>query len=207
MTTLAGIVAVLAGLTLATLLLTRTVLSLSLNDNCRLASLTILGVGMRYDLDRGRIGFGIGRLVRYFPRRSTPKHSPEPHRASHPRKMKPRRKTPLSVYLRIGVAMARFAVGLLARLRFETKSLVLQPAIPNPALAGMAYGWGQALYGMFPGWRDRVDFAPRFDGESSYSGEIMISIKNRQVAVLLFRLLRDLPKKDIFTYMLFKRGG
>jgi hypothetical protein len=71
----------------------------------------------------------------------------------------------------------------------------------------MSYGWEQALRGMFPAIGHTINFAPSFAGEKSkFSGCLEMSIRNRQVVYLLYRLIRDLPIRDILKYRFFKRG-
>lgn len=101
-----------------------------------------------------------------------------------------------------------FAARVLSCVVYKEANLAARPVIANPALAGMAFGWGQALYGAFPGLQTVLAVSPAFaPGQSTVSGHLTLSIKNRQVVYPTYRLLRQLPIKEIIRVRVFGRGG
>ena len=95
---------------------------------------------------------------------------------------------------------------ILSRVQYDEGRLDVQPVIANPALAGMAYGWGQALGGMFPGLRQVATITPAYGtGSGRISGKAVFSIKNRQIVWVVWRLVRDLPIKELVKYRFSKK--
>jgi len=101
-----------------------------------------------------------------------------------------------------------FIGRILAAVEYEGGEFKARPVISNPALAGMAYGWGQAFYGVFPGLRQKVEVTPAFNGgEGNWSGHLTVSIRNRKIFYQLYRLALDMPIVEIIKQKFFKRGA
>lgn len=197
---------------LALFLTTRTVFFLSYRDKRLTASLTIIGCGVHYA--DGRIGIGCGRLVHYFkpspeePRKKKKEEKAERKAAKKKKKPQQRRRLRLAVILRIVKALFLFVVDILSRIRYDEGELTVVPVIADPAIAGMAYGWGQALYGIFPDLRRTIDVMPAYGQEKSrFSGHIALSFPNRGIVVPVWRLLRNMPIKELIRHRFSGRGG
>ena len=103
--------------------------------------------------------------------------------------------------------MVLFVGEILSRCSYDGGKFEVQPVFADPALAGIAYGWGQAFYGIFPGARNVIAVDPVFGaGETVFSGYVKFSIKNRQVVGPFLRLLANLPIKEL-TLSFFLRKG
>lgn len=193
-------------------LTTRTVFFLSYRQRRLTASLTVLGCGVRYA--DGRVGIGCGRLIHYFkpsaeePRKKKKEKKAERKAAKRKKKRKEKRRMKSGVIFRIGKALFLFTVDLLSRIRYDGGELTFVPVIADPALAGMAYGWGQAVYGMFPGLRRTIDVMPTYGQEKSrFSGHIALSFPNRGIVVPVWRLIRNMPIKELIRHRFSGRGG
>jgi hypothetical protein len=121
-------------------------------------------------------------------------------------KPKSSRRLPLPVIIKMVKAAIIFVADFLSRVQYDVGQLEVRPVTANPALAGVAFGWGQALYGIFPDLRRTINIAPTYGSEGSLvSGRVAISIKNGQVVALLWRLLRNLPIKELIKYRFSKK--
>jgi hypothetical protein len=182
-------------------------------QNRRLAvSLSILGCGLRYD--DGRIGIACGSLVRYFKpsakRARKKKKEKEVKEEAPGKKKKPKkgRRMKFGLILRITRAVFLFTADILSRIRYDSGELTVIPVIADPAIAGMAYGWGQAFYGIFPRLRRTLDVIPTYGrGKSSLSGQIALSFPNRGMIVPVWRLIRNLPIIELIRHRFSGRGG
>ncbi|MEZ5357651.1 MAG: hypothetical protein R3F48_02390 [Candidatus Zixiibacteriota bacterium] len=206
----------------AYLLLTRTSVFISNRNGVKIARLTISGAGGEYNFASKRIAFFLGPL-RYRPRKKevTPEEieqkkvrKAEKQRRREEKKLKKgaeekkQKKLTWNVRVQLIKAFLLFIGRLLAAVTYDIGPIVVRPTIANPALAGMAYGWGQAFLGAMPGLRQKTVFAPNFDGsESVYEGEMTVSIKNRQFVGLLWRLIRELPIGKIVKQKFIQRGS
>lgn len=190
----------------------RTVLSLSFQNRRLSASLTILGCGIRYD--DGRIGIACGSLAHYFKpsvkkarKKKKEKEVAEKAPGKKKKRKRGRRMTPGLVF-RIAKALFLFVVDILSRIRYDSGELTVIPVIADPAIAGMAYGWGQAFYGIFPQLRRSVDVIPTYGrGKSSLSGQLALSFPNRGMIVPVWRLIRNLPIIELIRHRFSGRGG
>ena len=109
--------------------------------------------------------------------------------------------------VRILKALIFFAGEILSRFRYDGGKIEVQPVFADPALAGIAYGWGQAFYGIFPGARNVIAVDPAFGaGETVYSGYVIFSIKNRQIIGPGFRLFGNLPIRELMASLFSKKG-
>jgi hypothetical protein len=212
MTIIFLIVAICIVVGLVLFLTTRTVFFLLYRERHLVASLTILGCGIRYA--DGRIGIGCGRIVHYF-KPSTEesrkkKKDKKAKRAAAKKEKKPKkgRRMKLGVILRIAKALFLFVVDMLSRVRYDGGELTAVPVIADPAIAGMAFGWGQAFYGMFPELRRTIDVIPTYGQEKSrLSGHFAVSFPNRGIIVPVWRLLRNLPIIELIRHRFSGRGG
>lgn len=203
-------VCILVGLVL--FLTTRTVFFLAYRERRLHASLTVLGCGLHYA--DSRIGIGCGRFVHYFkpspeePRTKKKEKKAERKAAKKKKKRREGRRMKFGVILRIVKALFLFAVDLLSRIRYDGGELTVVPVIADPAIAGVAYGWGQALYGIFPDLRRTIDVMPTYGQEKSrFSGHIALSFPNRGIVVPVWRLLRNMPIKELIRHRFSGRGG
>ncbi len=212
MTTILLILAVCIIVGLVLFLTTRTVFFLSYRERRLDASLTILGCGVFYA--DGRIGIGCGRLVHYFkPSPEEPRKKKKEKKAARKagekkKKREKGRRMKFGVILRIVKALFLFTVDILSRIRYDGGELTVVPVIADPAIAGMAYGWGQALYGIFPNLRRTIDVMPTYGHEKSrFSGHIALSFPNRGIIVPVWRLIRNMPIKELIRHRFSGRGG
>ena len=199
----------LAGLLLV--LTTRMVLCASRRRETFEISLTILGCGALFFPGQNRLGIVCGKYRHKFAaakdRPSEKKISSSKKKKASP-KSKPKRKYPLSIWVKIARALVLFAGRFMAGINYDGGQFRARPVISNPALAGMAYGWGEAFYGIFPGARQTVDVTPSFqETTSNWSGHMTVSMNIRQIVYLVYRLLRDLPIYEIIKHRFFKRGA
>lgn len=187
--------------TVAIISMTRTVVYLSSRGGKKFVRLQSAGIGGEYDFVSNRFALVVGTYRHPLRRKGKPDEEAQRKKREKKEKKKlksaAKKKHPkLTWALRVQIikALALFCGRLLARLSFDIGAVVVRPTISNPALAGMAYGWGQAFLGAFPDLRRKTAFAPNFDGSQSvYEGEMTVSIKNRQIVALLWGLARDLP--------------
>lgn len=204
---IASVVAVAAIL----LVTTRLVLYASHREGDSTVSLTIIGCGLLYDPGQSRSGIVCGRFRYFF--KSRPKKvtagKTEKKKAEFDSTLKNWwRKLPLSSRVKICKAALLFAARFLSRLHYDEGKLETRPVFADPALAGMVYGFGQAFYGIFPGARRTVNLVPDFGAEKSeWTGHLTLSIKNRQVIRIGYRLFGDLPIREITKSWFLKRGG
>jgi len=188
------------------LLTSRTILSLSYQNRQISGSLLVLRCGIIYDGGTGQFGIAFGRFLRYFkPKAAVSSPPKKPKRVLPPKR---RRRLPsLSTIIATIRAVVLFAGRILSHVRVDEAKFDLQPMIANPALAGMAYGWSQAFYGVFPSARKIVSISPDFgDGESVISGRVTFSIANRRILLSVWELLWNLPIKELVRYIFSKRG-
>ena len=195
---------------LVLILTTRMVLTASGRHGEIYFSLTVCGCGLLFHPGKSALGLICGKYRHLFRpgagRRGADKPSLKKEEISRPKKAKS--KIPLMIWIKIGRALILAAGRFMARINFDGSQLKTHPVMANPALAGMAYGWGQAFYGVFPGMRRTIDFAPVFDQTRGFwSGRLIVSIKNRQMVYIVYRLVRDLPIGKIIRHRFFKRGG
>ncbi|MFW9770302.1 MAG: hypothetical protein ACFFEM_15905, partial [Candidatus Thorarchaeota archaeon] len=185
--------------------------SLSYRDERLIASLTIFRCGVVYDDGRERVGVACGRFTHYFaPSKRRPKEkSTEKKKKDTGRKgARKRKRLPLRVMVRIVKAAVIFAAEMLSRIRYDGGRLEVVPVLADPALAGMTYGWGQAVYGAFPGLRQTISVKPTYGrGKSTVSGYVTLSVRNGSVIGPLWRLLWNLPIKKIIQNRFTGRGG
>jgi hypothetical protein len=204
---IASVVAVAAIL----IVTTRLVLYASHRASDSTVSLTIIGCGLLYDPGQSRSGIVCGRFKYFFKSRpkkviagKTEKKKAEPDSAFK----NWWRKLPLSSRVKICRAALLFAARFLSRLHYDEGGLETRPVFADPALTGMVYGFGQAFYGIFPGARRTVNLVPDFGAKKSkWTGHLTLSIKNRQVIYIGYRLLGDLPIREITKSWFLKRGG
>ena len=211
MVTFLLIVSFIVATGLLLLLTTRTIIFLSYRDRLFNASLTVLGCGVEFNGGRRQIGVVCGPL-RYYPRQksATPKRETAAKPAEAPLAPVPKRKSGrrLSLWVMVGVlkALVLFVGEILSRFSYDGGKFEVQPVFADPALAGIAYGWGQAFYGIFPGARNVIAVDPVFGaGETVFSGYVKFSIKNRQVIGPSFRLFGNLPIKELMASLFQRR--
>lgn len=195
---------------LAVILSARTSLTASFHNTVFSMSVTVLGCGLKFSSENEQLSLVCGRWMHSFEKSAGtgPKKKSEDARRSKDRKAKKktRSKLPLSTMVKIARAGIIFAARLIASVQYDEGRLDLQPVIANPALAGMAFGWGRAIGGAMPGLRSVINLAPSTEpGTGRVSGHLVLSIKNGRVVVLLWRLLRDLPIKEIIRYKFSKK--
>jgi hypothetical protein len=207
------IILVTSGIGLACMtaaLASRTILSISI-DNARLkVKLALLGCGFRYDSHENDLRLFCWRLTRRLPsfKIASPrtKSPASAEKKTIEAKARSRKRLPFSVLIKIIKAGLLFAARFLSRVQYDEGQIEVQPVIANPALAGIAFGWGQALNGAVPGLRGFFDFTPVYGtGSGRYAGRISLSVRNWRVAVLVWRLLCDLPIMEIVKYRFFKK--
>jgi hypothetical protein len=186
-----------------------TTISASFQNSRIRISLAVVGCGIKFDSKPRRFGIFCGNWVHFFKTgRGTSKKKDKKRDLIKEDKSKPgrRRRLPLSTIVRIARAFILFVARFLSCVQYDIGKINVRPAIANPALAGMAYGWGQALNGAFPGVQRILNIAPNYGaGAGSVSGRLVLSIKNRQIVVLVWRLLRDLPIKEIIKNRFFRK--
>jgi hypothetical protein len=188
----------------------RTILSISIDNAYLKIKLTLLGCGLGYDSRQNHLRLFCGRFSRRLPsfkassrKEKTPR---EPAKKAADTKAKSRRDLPFSTVIKIIRAGVLFAARFLSSVQYDEGQVEVKPVIANPALAGIAFGWGQAVNGAFPGLRKFFDFAPAFGaGTGCYAGRISLSVRNWRVAALVWRLLCDLPIMEIVKYRFFKK--
>ncbi len=210
MTVFLLIVSVLTLAALVAVLLTKMVLTVSHRRKETVFSLTIAGCGLQYRVQAKRYGLVLGNYVHLF----KPGTKPKAAKKKKPSKSKPdkskkkiKKKISFVTWMRIAKAGVLLIGRFLVRVKFDEAGFAARPVISNPALAGMAYGWGQAFYGVFPGLRQKVNVSPAFNGgEGNWSGRLSVSIGNRQIIYILYRFVRDLPIMEIIKQKFFKRG-
>jgi hypothetical protein len=212
MVTFLLIVSLVVATGLLLFLTTRTVISVSYRNHLFRASLTVLGCGVEFNGGRRQVGVVCGPL-RFFPRqkRATPKRetAAKPAEASPAPvpKRKSGRKLSLGVMVRVLKALVLFVGEILSRFSYDRGKIEVQPVFADPALAGIAYGWGQAFYGIFPRARNVIAVDPVFGaGETVYSGYVIFSIKNRQIIGPGFRLFGNLPIRKLMASLFSKKG-
>lgn len=193
------------------LALSRTVLFLSYRDKTLIVSLTVLRCGVIYDERRDRAGIVCGPFTYYFaPSEKKPKKkkAEKDKKAAKKKRARKRKRMPVGIIMRIAKAAVVFLAETLSRIRYDDGRLDVVPVIADPALAGMTYGWGQALYGAFPGLQRTIGVTPAFGrGKTEVSGHLRLSIRNGSVIGPLWRLLRNLPIIKILHYRFIGRGG
>lgn len=210
MTIILIIIALVVAVAAILLVTTRLVLYASHREGDSTVSLTIIGCGLLYDPGQSRSGIVCGRFKYFFESRSkkvtagkTEKEKAEPDSALK----NYWRKLPLSSRVKICKAALLFAARFLSRLHYDEGKLETRPVFADPALAGMVYGFGQAFYGIFPGARRMVNLVPDFGAEKSeWTGHLTLSIKNRQVVRIGYRLFCDLPIREIAKSSILRRG-
>jgi hypothetical protein len=188
------------------LLLATTVLSVRVVNTRVDASLRIGPVGVYFDGKSKRAGVGLWNR-RYYFKPSKPKPKKDKKAQAKEPAETPREKTklPWATKWQIIKATLIFVGGVLSRVQYEKGQFELEPVMANPALAGMTYGWGQALAGVWPGLGRTVRYTPQYvSGSGRVSGTVVLSVKNRHIAVETMRLLKNLPIQELVTY-LFRR--
>ncbi|MCK5126047.1 MAG: hypothetical protein KAR42_07310 [candidate division Zixibacteria bacterium] len=168
--------------------------------------LTVAGCGMAYSITRKQTTMIIGRYRKVFKKsESKPKAKKEKPKAVKREKKKERGQLSWSIKAKSIKAFLLFGSRVLSRLKYDIGQVAIRPAISNPALAGMSYGWGAAFLGAFPELGRKITYAPVFNGgDSTYEGELTLSIKNRQFCYPLYRLYQDLPIWIIIKQRYFK---
>jgi len=206
MTVILAVAALLALGCAIILLNSRTILSFSYKNRQISGSLLVCRCGIVYDGMTGQAGIALGRFRRYFkPKAAVAPRAEIPKRVSPPKRR--RRRPSLSAIVVTMRAMVIFAGRILSQVRVDEARFDLRPVIANPAVAGMAYGWTRAFYGVFPSARKIVDFSPDFGaGEGVVSGRVTFSIANRRILLSVWELLWNLPIKELVRYFFSKRG-
>lgn len=206
MTVLLTVAAVLILGCVLILLTSRTVLSLSYQNNQLGGAVLIAGCGIIYGGAEGQFGLACGRFRRYFkPKTGRVPPAAKPQPVSPPRLR--RRRPELSTIIATVRALILFSGRMVSRVRVDEARFELRPMIANPALAGIAYGWSRAFYGVFPAVRRTVDVTPGFgDGDSVVSARLVLSVPNRIILLSIWELLRELPIKGLVKYAFSKRG-
>jgi hypothetical protein len=196
---------ILAGL--ITLLVVRTNLTVSIMNNRITVTLALMRCGLRYNGRSRQIGLFCGRWIHYFKSSTDVREKKKKKKkAARLQKPKPRRKLPLTTIFKIIKAAVVFIAGFLSRVQYDVGKIDVQPIIANPALAGMAYGWSRAFYGVFPCIRRILEVSPDYGtGQGHFSGNLELSIKNRQMVGLMWRLFRNLPIIELIKYRFFKK--
>lgn len=209
MTAFLVIIAVLATALIILILTTRTILTASHRLRETSVSLTIANCGIKAYLSSRRYGLIVGgHVFRFELRQREPAAKKKTPKKIKPPKKKAERKLSFSIWVKIIKAATLFTGRILAAVEYEGGQFQARPVLSNPALAGMAYGWGQAFYGVFPGLRQKVEVTPAFNGgEGNWSGHLTVSIRNRKIIFLLYRLALDLPIVEIIKQKFFKRGA
>jgi len=199
---------ILAGSVL--LAVSRTVFFLSYRDETLIVSLTVLRCGVTYDDRRNRVGIVCGPFSHYW---GSSGKKPEKEKARKEKKdarkkrARKRKRMPVGIIMRIAKAAVIFVAEALSRIRYDGGRLDVVPVIADPALAGMTYGWGEALYGAFPGLRRTIGVRPTYGrGKTAVSGHLRLSIRNGSVIGPLWRLLRNVPIIRILHYRFIGRG-
>ncbi len=211
MTIVLIIVALAVAVAAILIVTTRLVLYASHREGDSTVSLTIIGCGLLYDPGQGRLGIVCGRFKCFFKSRSgkiTAGKTEKKKAGPKPAAKTWWKKLPLSSRVKICKAALLFAARFLSRLHYDEGKLETRPVFADPALAGMLYGFGQAFYGIFPGARRTVNLVPDFGAEKSeWTGHLTLSIKNRQVIRIGYRLFGDLPIRKIVKSSILRRGG
>jgi len=208
MIVIGAIAAILLGLAVVFVLLTRLRLTVAAGSDGILFSITVAGCGIVYDSQTQRVGVRCGPWQAFLHGRARTSVSDLPAEAASPKPSGGHgRALPAGVRVRILKALLLFAARLISRLRWETARLETRPVIADPALAGVAYGMAAAFSGIFPGTARHVQFQPGFvPGRSRWSGKLAMSIRNRQIIYLLFKLWRDMPIWVMLRSKLFRKG-
>ena len=199
----------LIALTALLILMTRTVVWISYLDKQFRARLTILGFGAEYNLTTKEFSLLARRLRKTFRKSAKPDSvSAKTERPRKRKKIKPQRPN-LGWPVRVQVikAFALLIGRILSGLDYDLGRVAIQPKLANPALAGMVFGWGQALAGTFAWARSSILIAPVFGNQAAgYSGELTVSIRNSKVCRALILFLRDLPIQKIVKTKYLRRG-
>ncbi len=196
---------------LAVILSARTRLSVSFQNAVFNISVSVLGCGLKLTGEDRKFSVFCGRWIYSFKKSSKTsqeKRKKEVALSQEDKKLKKksRPRLPLSTLVKIARAGIIFVARFIASVQYNEGQLDLQPVIANPALAGMAFGWGKAINGVFPGMQRVFNLAPSGGtGASRVSGHLVLSIKNGRVAALVWRLLRDLPIKELIKYKFSKK--
>jgi len=194
---------------LAIILFARIVVRATYDGGRGILSITLLGCGPALDMTADEFGVQLGPWRHFFRRRAKKAADESGQKVTDtpaPKAIKSRRRFPFGAGIQIGKAFVVMIARLLARVKYEGGKLEARPVFANPALAGMAYGWSQSLYGMFPAFRETVDFVPEFvEGNEYWSGDITFSIKNRQIAYVMGRFLIDLPLRKIVRHFIARK--
>lgn len=172
--------------------------------------LTVLNCGGLYDISGNRAALVLGRWKKYFKpgdKKKKPATKDKPTRKKK-KTAKKRSFGQLSWSARIKIAKAflLYSGRFLGSIKYDEGQLKARPVMADPALAGMAYGFGAAVYGIFPDLRQTLDVFPAFSGQKSeWTGHIVFSIRIRQIIYISCRLIGDLPIMEIVKYWM-KRG-
>lgn len=172
-------------------------------------SLTVVGCGVVYDLERNLPALLIAKWRYYIKsagKRKKKKSKERADRQKKAKKRKSRRKLSWETRIKVGRAVLLYGMRFLACLKYDEALLAIRPAIADPALAGMAYGLSSAVYGVFPGLRRTIDIFPDFENrETRWKGYLTFSIKLKQIIYVTCRFLFDLPIKELIGHW-WKRG-
>lgn len=204
------ILAALLASFIITIMVSRAVMYVSYREGIFKILVTIIGCGVCFDFDKYKPGIVFGQRIIYFklPSRKTGRVK----EAAKKKKVAGKKKKkgigiPISTGIKIGRAGLLFGARIFSRIEYEESFLRARPVIANPALAGIAYGWGKAFYGIFPEVGQTIDIAPSFNGrKGSWNGHLKLSIKIRQIVYAIYLFLRDLPINEIIKFWWRKRG-
>lgn len=202
--TILSIICAVVGLSF---LLAKTTLSLRVCNFRFTASLTIGPVAVHYSGQENRLGIGLGRWRHYFkPSKAKPKKEKKPKPQVPPARAAKKTGLSWATKWRLVKALLIFVGNILSRVQYEKGQFDLQPVIANPALAGMSYGWGQALAGMWPGLGKMFRYTPQYvSGTGRVSGTLILSVKNRHIAGQTMRLLVNLPIIELVKYLIRRK--
>jgi len=182
------------------ILLTKIYFHVSYSSGKMIFNVTILSTGFEFIIPENKLTFVLGNYKKSFDTKTSKKQKPA-KKSKKKREKKEKKSLSWQVWAKIIKAGLLFIGRFLSKVEYESAQLDIQPVFANPALAGMAYGWSSAFMGAIPGLSETINFTPRFDTEKSQlSGELTLSIKNRSIIYLLYRLFRDLPIKELVKH-------
>ena len=166
--------------------------------------LTIINCGVLYDLSDNRAALVLGHWQKYLKLGGKKKKAgkkAKPAKEKSKTKKRSIGQLSWSARIRIVKAFLLYTGRFLTRIKYDEGQLSVRPVMADPALAGMAYGVGAALYGIWPGLRQTLDVYPDFSARKTHwTGHLTFSIRIRQIIYISCLLVGDLPIKEIIKY-------
>ncbi len=193
------------------ILMTSTSAYVSYTHKKLLIRILISGIGVSYDGAEKQRTIIVGpyhhRLGKSSKKKTEKSAERKKRKSQKAKKQTTRPKLSWALRIQFIKALGLFVGRLLSSVSFDIGRVVVRPKIANPALAGMAYGWGQAFLGVFPELHRRTAFAPKFDGSDGvYEGDLTVTIKNRQICYLLYLLCKNVPIWKLVKHKYLNRG-